>query len=237
VSHSLHDPQHAYWCAVPWCPQYVGNHDLNPDFSAAPHPSDSERTPRLGDDVIVGRRLGRVKGIEGRGERILIEWSDETEQWHRPDDQTSYLRIGEPAIEAESERVSLDVERLADVLHEVIPHWDGHKPQTEDHRTIHLAHAAEIRARLSLSPEVRSGLMAAAAGHLAKYGCNVYHADEPCRWQRSRARLSPSTGKGLLDTGKLPEQPNQDAGGIPYWPVVCASHEVSGCPMCAPEES
>ena len=24
--HSLHDPQHAYWCAVPWCPQYVRNH-------------------------------------------------------------------------------------------------------------------------------------------------------------------------------------------------------------------
>lgn len=23
------------------------------------------------------------------------------------------------------------------------------------------------------------------AGHLAKYGCDVYHPDEPCRWQRA----------------------------------------------------
>jgi hypothetical protein len=23
-----HDPKHAYFCAVPWCPQYVRNHNL-----------------------------------------------------------------------------------------------------------------------------------------------------------------------------------------------------------------
>jgi hypothetical protein len=27
--HSLHDPQHAYFCAVPWCPKYVRAAELH----------------------------------------------------------------------------------------------------------------------------------------------------------------------------------------------------------------
>jgi hypothetical protein len=79
-------------------------------------PTEGSR-PSLGDDVIVKRRLGRVKGIEGLGGRILIEWSDGTEQWHRPDADTRSLRLDEPSEARATASPGLpDVERLRQEL-------------------------------------------------------------------------------------------------------------------------
>jgi hypothetical protein len=61
----------------------------------------------------------------------------------------------------------------------------------------------------TVAPPTERAFLLDCAGHLAKHGCNVYHEDGPCRWQRASDRQE----NGLAsDAPRPPTTPQTEAG-------------------------
>lgn len=76
----------------------------------------------------------------------MSDWHDET-----PEEFDSRYPAPPDEGAAESVVIRVTVEQVAAALHEAIPHWEGHKPESQRHHAIHLEHAAALLAALGAS--------------------------------------------------------------------------------------